>query len=101
VLFSAFLEGLHSLGYKEGQNVALVCRSAEGKYERLDALAAELVQLKPEVIIAGGTPGSLAAKRATSAIPILSVYSADPIGLVPMIAGPEGGPSSDMQRYEV
>ena len=42
VLFSAFLEGLHSLGYKEGQNVTLVCRSAEGKYERLDALAAEL-----------------------------------------------------------
>src|SRR5262249_1782570 len=49
VALPAFLEALHLLGYEDGQNVALECRSAEGKYERLDALAAELVQLNPAV----------------------------------------------------
>jgi putative tryptophan/tyrosine transport system substrate-binding protein len=92
VAFAAFFEALHSLGYKDGQNVALECRSAEGKYERLDALAAELVQLKPAVIIATSAPASLAAKRATSAIPIISVYTADPValGLVASLARPGG-----------
>ncbi|HEV8600893.1 MAG TPA: ABC transporter substrate-binding protein [Gemmatimonadales bacterium] len=79
--FRGFLEGLHSLGYRDGQNVAIECRSAEGKYERLDALAAELIQLKPAVLVAGSAPASLAAKRATSSIPIISVYTADPVGL--------------------
>ena len=79
--FRALLEGLHSLGYREGQNVAIECRSAEGKYERLDALAAELVQLNPAVLVASSAPASLAAKRATSTIPIISVYAADPVGL--------------------
>ena len=77
----AFLDGLHSLGYRDGQNAVIECRSAEGKYERLDALAAELVQLKPAVLVAGAAPASLAAKRATSTIPIISVYTADPVGL--------------------
>jgi putative ABC transport system substrate-binding protein len=77
----AFLEGLRSLGYRDGENVAIECRSAEGKYERLDALAAELVQLKPAVLVAGAAPASLAAKRATSSIPVISVYTADPVGL--------------------
>lgn len=92
VAFVAFLEGLHSLGYRDGQNVALECRSAEGQYERLDALAAELVQLKPAVIVASAAPASLAAKRATSAIPIVSVYTADPVGLglVASLARPGG-----------
>jgi len=79
--FRALLEGLHSLGYREGQNVAIECRSAEGTYERLDALAAELVQLNPAVLVASSAPASLAAKRATSTIPIISVYAADPVGL--------------------
>jgi len=79
--FRAFLEGLHSLGYRDGQNVAIGCRSAEGKYERLDALAAELVKLNPAVLVASSAPASLAAKRATSTIPIISVYTADPVGL--------------------
>ena len=79
VAFRAFLEGLHSLGYRDGQNVAIECRS--GKYERLDALAVELVQLHPAVLVAGAAPASLAAKRATSTIPIISVYTADPVGL--------------------
>ena len=86
----AFLEGLHSLGYRDGENVAIECRSAEGKYERLDALAAELVQLKPAVLVASSAPASLAAKRATSTIPIVSVYTADPVslGLVTSLARP-------------
>jgi putative ABC transport system substrate-binding protein len=79
--FRAFLEGLHSLGYRDGQNVAIECRSAEGKYERLDVLAAELVQRNPAVLVASSAPASLAAKRATSTIPIISVYTADPVGL--------------------
>ncbi len=88
----AFLEGLHALGYREGQNVAIECRSAEGKYGRLDALAAELVQLKPAVLVAASAPASLAAKRATSSVPIISVYTADPVGLglVASLARPGG-----------
>jgi putative ABC transport system substrate-binding protein len=77
----AFLEGLRSLGYRDGENVIIECRSAEGNYERLDALAAELVQLKPAVLVASAAPASLAAKRATWTIPIISVYTADPVGL--------------------
>ena len=79
--FRAFLEGVHSLGYRDGQNVAIECRSAEGRYERLDGLAAELVRLNPAVFVASSAPASLAAKRATSTIPIVSVYTADPVGL--------------------
>lgn len=92
VAFVAFLEGLRSLGYRDGQNVAIECRSAESRYERLDALAAELVQRAPAVIVAGGAPASLAAKRATSTIPIISVYTADPVGLglVASLARPGG-----------
>jgi len=90
--FVAFLGGLHSLGYREGQNVSIECRSAEGKYERLDTLAADLVQRNPAVIVASAAPASLAAKRATSTIPIISVYTADPValGLVASLARPGG-----------
>ena len=86
----AFREGLHSLGYRDGRTVTIECRSAEGKYERLDALATELVQLKPSVLVAAAAPASLAAKRATSSIPIISVYTADPValGLVASLARP-------------
>lgn len=88
----ALLEGLQSLGYRDGENVAIECRSAEGKYERLDAVAAELVRLNPAVLVAGGAPASLAAKRATSSVPIVSVYTADPVGLglVASLARPGG-----------
>ena len=90
--FYAFLEGLRSLGYRERQNVAIECRSAEGKVERLDGLAAELVQLKPAVLVAAAAPASLDAKRATATIPIISVYTADPVelGLVASLARPGG-----------
>ncbi len=77
----AFLDGLRVLGYVGEQSVALECRSAQSTYDRLDALARELVQTKPAVIVAAAAPASLAAKRATSSIPIVSVYTADPVGL--------------------
>ncbi len=77
----AFLGGLRSLGYREGQDFTIECRSAESQYERLEALAAEVAQRNPAVIVASAAPASLAAKRATSTIPIVSVYTADPVGL--------------------
>jgi putative tryptophan/tyrosine transport system substrate-binding protein len=90
--YRALVEGLRSLGYREGENIAIDCRSAEGKYEQLGALAAELIQLSPAVIVAASTPASLAAKRATSSVPIISVYTADPVGLglVASLARPGG-----------
>jgi len=79
--FGALLEGLRSLGYRIGENLAIDCRSGEGNYERLDALAAELLELRPAVLVAAAGPASLAAKRATATLPIVSVYTADPVGL--------------------
>jgi ABC-type uncharacterized transport system substrate-binding protein len=64
----AFRQGLRDLGYVEGRNLVIEIRSAEGKLERLPALAAELVALKVDVIVAGGTPAALAAKQATPAV---------------------------------
>src|SRR5262245_14509347 len=88
----AFLEGMHALGYVEGQHFVLEYRAAAGHYERLPALAAELVQLKPEVIVAQGTPAALAAKDATTTIPIVMVGVGDAVGsgLVASLARPGG-----------
>jgi putative ABC transport system substrate-binding protein len=77
----ALLEGLRSRGFREGENISIVCRSAEGRYGQLDSFAAELVRLNPSVLVAAAAPASLAAKRATASIPIISVYTADPVGL--------------------
>lgn len=90
--WSAFVAGLSSFGYTHGQTVMLQCRSAVGKHQQLDALAAELVKLRPAVLVAFAAPASLAAKRATSTIPIVSVYTADPValGLVSSLARPGG-----------
>lgn len=90
--WSALLKGLEEFGYRDGQTVVLACRSARGRYEDLDVLAAELAKLQPAVIIAAAAPASIAAKRATSAIPIVSVYTADPVGLglVSSLARPGG-----------
>jgi putative ABC transport system substrate-binding protein len=75
-----------------GQNIILEPRYAEGKPERLSSLAAELVRLKVEVIVAGSTPGVMAAKSATEAIPIVIVTTGDPVagGLVASLAHPGG-----------
>src|SRR6266436_6035674 len=88
----AFLQGLRDLGYVEGRNVVIEYRDAEGKYERLPALAAELVALKVDVIVAGGAPQALAAKQATRTIPIVFASSPDPVesGLVTSLARPGG-----------
>jgi len=88
-----FLQGLRDLGYVEGRNIMIEYRDAEGKPERLPALAAELVALKVDVIVtAGGTPAVLAAKEATRTIPIVFNGAADPVtsGLVTSLARPGG-----------
>ena len=91
-LREAFLQGLRDLGYVEGRNVVIEYRFAEGKLERYPALAAELVALKVEVIVAPITPSVLAAKQATRTIPIVFVSVGDPIadGLVTSLARPDG-----------
>lgn len=88
-----FHEGLRETGYVEGRNVAFEYRWAEGHYDRLPALVAELVSLKVNLIGAfAGNPPALAAKTATSTIPILFVTSADPVatGLVASLSRPGG-----------
>jgi putative ABC transport system substrate-binding protein len=91
-LAEAFRQGLQDLGYVEGKTIAIVYRSAEGKPERLPALAAELVQLPVDVIVATTGLGAQAAKNTTTTIPIVMVSGADPvaIGLVTSLARPGG-----------
>jgi putative ABC transport system substrate-binding protein len=88
----AFRQGLRDLAYVEGRNLVIEYRDAEGKSERLPALAAELVALKVDVILAGGTPQALAAKQATRTLPIVFANSGDPVGsgLVTSLARPGG-----------
>jgi len=88
----AFRQGLRDLGYVEGRNLVIEYRSAEGKVERLPALAAELVALKVDVIVAPSTPAALAAKQAARTLPIVFAVAADPVasGLVTSLARPGG-----------
>ena len=91
-LLEAFRQGLRDLGYVEGRNLVIEYRDAEGKLERLPALAAELVALKVDVIVAPTTPATVAAKQATKTIPIVFAAGTDPVmdGLVTSLARPGG-----------
>ena len=88
----AFRDGLRDLGYVEGKNFQLEVRWGEGKLERLPALAAELVQLKVDIIVAASSPSVVAARQATRTIPIVMPFSSDPVGdgLVASLAHPGG-----------
>ena len=91
-LREAFLQGLRDLGYVEGRNLVIEYRFAEGKFERLPALAAELVALKVDVILAPTPPNAQAAMLATRTIPIVFTVAGDPVGsgLVTSLARPGG-----------
>src|SRR6516164_208621 len=92
-LVAAFHQGLKETGYFEGQNVAIAYRSAEGHYDRLAALAADLVQRRVDIIVAtGGAEPARAAKAATTTIPIVFSVGGDPVrdGLVASLSRPGG-----------
>jgi putative ABC transport system substrate-binding protein len=111
VLLEAFRQELNKLGWIEGKNITIEYRFAEQKPERLPELAAELVRLKIDLIVATGVPAPLAAKGASSTIPIVMTNGGDPVaaGLVASLARPGGnvtglaslGPQLNTKRLEV
>ena len=88
----AFRQGLHDLGYVEGKSIVIEWRGADGKLDRLPALAAELVRLKVDIIITAGSPATRAAKEVTTTIPIVMTQASDPVasGFVASLARPGG-----------
>jgi len=90
--YEAFRQGLRELGYVEGKNIVIEWRFAEGKFDRLPALAAELVRLKVDIIVTAGPPATRAAKEATVTIPIVMAQDSDPVanGFVASLARPGG-----------
>jgi len=89
-VLEAFRQGLRELGYVEGQNIVIEDRWGEGRNDRLPELAAELVRLKVDVIVTRGDVATLAAKQATSAIPIVMATVGNPLGFVASLARPGG-----------
>jgi putative ABC transport system substrate-binding protein len=87
-----FRQAIRELGYVEGKNITIEVRSADGNLDRLRALADDLTRLRVDVIVAPSTPGAIAAKQSTGAIPIIYVGSGDPVaaGLVRSLARPGG-----------
>jgi len=110
-LVGPFREGLRDLGYVEGRNVLIEYRWAEGRYERLPTLIAELIALKADVIVTAGTPATLAVKKATTTVPLVMVAVGDPVGtgIVPSLSQPGGNitgltsisPELDGKRLEL
>ena len=92
VLLDAFRQELLKLGWIEGKNITIEYRFAEGKPERVPEFAADLVRLKVDLIVVSGTPPALAAKKATTTIPIVMTNTSDPVGLglVASLARPGG-----------
>src|SRR5262245_58887169 len=92
VLLDVFRRELDKLGWIEGKNITIEYRFAEQKPERIPELAAELVRLKVDLIVVSGTPQTLAAKKATTTIPIVMANVGDPVGsdLVSSLARPGG-----------
>jgi putative tryptophan/tyrosine transport system substrate-binding protein len=92
VLLDAFRQELNKLGWIEGKNITIEYRFAEQKNERLPELAADLVRLKVDLIVTAGSPPAAAAKKATTAIPIVMANAADPVafGLIASLARPGG-----------
>ena len=90
--WAAFLEGLASLGYLEGQNLRIELREADGHYERLPDLAADLIKLQPAILVGAALPATLALKAATTTIPIVFTAADDPVknGLVMSLRSPGG-----------
>ena len=107
----AFLQGLRELGYVEGKNIAIEWRWAESKFDRLPDLAAELLRLKVDIIVSAGPAATLAAKKATTTIPIVMTNESDPVGtgFVASLARPGGNitglstlaPELDGKRLEL
>ena len=107
----AFHDSLHALGHEEGRDIVIESRWAEGHYERLPKLVAELIANKVDVIVTHGTPGTLAAKQATTTIPIVVAVVGDALssGIVSNLARPEAnvtgstffGPELAAKRLEI
>jgi ABC-type uncharacterized transport system substrate-binding protein len=110
-MLAGLQQGLSELGWVEARNLSFELRFAEGNLDRLPQLASELVDLKVDVIVTGSTPGALAAKNATSTIPIVMVTTGDPVqgGIVESLARPGGnvtgvtalGQSLNIKRLEI
>jgi putative tryptophan/tyrosine transport system substrate-binding protein len=92
IIYESLFEDLRELGYVEGQNIIIERRYAEGRAERFQEFAAEMVRLKADLIITTTTPGALAAKNATTTIPIVIPTAIDPVGtgLIASLAHPGG-----------